>query len=187
MRGGLIALSFVRSLLLSSACCLRDTRILLSTLFYPLYTFVLARLLDNRARPCLLCCDTLAIELLYPPFPPVAAMRTTAAKPASEAGSLFALLFRTASFPPLFIAPVRTMLPVPLQRMLHSMPAQHLPAFFRSRAVQGAPGGGVGGGSGVSSGNVQGSQTGVEYLELSMSEYFFLSCAAFMLQPDIHV
>lgn len=110
----------------------------------------------------------------------MAATSTTPAKAPTEPGSLFSLLFRTASFPPLFIAPVRTMLPVPLQRLMRSMPVQHLPAFFRSRAVQG----GGGGGAGAAASNAAG---GVEYLELTLYEYYFLSCANFLLQSDVHV
>jgi hypothetical protein len=171
-----------------SIICLN--RILLSTLFYPLYPFILGRILDNRARPCLVCCDLLTLELLQPPLPAVPITRNAPAQPMTEPGSLFALLFRTASYPPLFIAPVRTMIPVPLQRMLHSVPLQHLPAFFRTRAVQGAATGNVVQGDNRSipvntpNGPIGG---GVEYLELSLSDYYFLSCAAFLLQPDIHV
>jgi hypothetical protein len=127
----------------------------------------------------------LALELLHAPTRAVAATSTQRGTMAKDAGSLFALLFRTASFPPHFVAPVRQMLPIPLQRMLRAMPPQHLPAFFRARAANAAagqqqqqpqqqqPGAGIG---------------GVEFLELSLSEYYFLSCAAFLLQqPDIHV
>jgi hypothetical protein len=143
----------------------------------------MSRLLENRVRPCLVCCNTLALELLHAPTRAVAATSTQRGTMAKDAGSLFALLFRTASFPPHFVAPVRQMLPIPLQRMLRAMPPQHLPAFFRARAANAAagqqqqqqqqPGAGIG---------------GVEFLELSLSEYYFLSCAAFLLQqPDIHV
>lgn len=158
-------------------------RILLSTLFYPIYTHVLQRLLDNRSRPCLLCCDLMALELMAPPLPPTAATSTAAPTAAADAGSLFSLLFRAASFPPTFIASVRTMLPVPLQRLMRTVPPQHLPAFFRTRAVQSAPHqqqSQLGGVAAVAAG-------GVEYLELSLYEYYFVSCASFLLQPDLQV
>jgi hypothetical protein len=144
---------------------------------------VLQRLLDNRTRPCLLCCDQMALELMAPPLPPTAATATAAPTAAADAGSLFSLLFRAASFPPTFIASVRTMLPVPLQRLLRTVPPQHLPAFFRARAVQSAPQQQqpqMGGVASVAAG-------GVEYLELSLYEYYFVSCASFLLQPDLQV